>query len=96
MAFTWQERDHDNEDVAAFADAGCRNAMRACGLLKFFLTPRLRAQPDLLELLIRAWNLVEGKFTIWGQDIEFDSTDIHFFDWVVSPRRDAHSGGAAS
>ena len=34
MAFTWQERDHDNEDVAAFVDAECRNAMWACGLLK--------------------------------------------------------------
>lgn len=52
--------------------------MRACGFLKFFLTPRLRAQPDLLELLIRAWNPVDGKFTICGRDIEFDSTDIYF------------------
>lgn len=52
--------------------------MRACGFLKFFLTPRLRVQPDLLELLIRAWNPVDGKFTIRGQDIEFDSTDIYF------------------
>ena len=96
MAFVWQERDHDNVDIAAFSDAGCRNAMRACGLMKFFLTPRLRAQPDLLELLIRAWNPVDGKFTIRGRDIEFDSSDIYFFDWIVSPRRDAHPGGTAS
>ena len=78
MAFVWQERAHDNEDIAAFADAGCRNAMRACGLLKFFLTPRLRAQPDLLEFLIRFWNPVDGKFTIRGRDIEFNYTDIYF------------------
>ena len=78
MAFAWQERAHDNEDIAAYANAECRNAMRACGFLKFFLTPCLRAQPDLLELLIRAWNPVDGKFTIRGQDIEFDSTDIYF------------------
>jgi hypothetical protein len=78
MVVTWQERDHDNEDMAALADAGCRNAMRACGLMKFFRTPRLRAQPDLLELLVRAWNPVDGKFTIRGRDIEFDSNDIYF------------------
>ena len=78
MEFFWQERAHDNEDIAAYANAECRNAMRACRFLKFFLTPRLRAQPDLLELLIRAWNPVDGKFTIRGQDIEFDSTDIYF------------------
>src|ERR1700734_3439688 len=78
MAFTWQERDHDNAHIAAFADAGCRNAMRACSLMKFFRTPRLRAQPNLLELLIRAWNPVDGKFTIRGRDIEFDASDIYF------------------
>ena len=76
MAFVWQERAHDNEDIVAYANAECRNAMRACGFLKFFLTPRLRAQPDLLELLIRAWNPVDGKFTIRGRDIEFNHTDI--------------------
>lgn len=52
--------------------------MRACGFLKFFLTPRLRAQLDLLEFLIRAWNPVDGKFTIRGQDIKFDASDIYF------------------
>jgi len=78
MAFQWQERVHDNEDIVAFGDAGCLDAMRACGLLKFFLTPRLRAQPDLLEFLIRSWSPVDGKFTIRGRDIEFDYTDIYF------------------
>ena len=78
MAFQWQERVHDVEDIAAFASADCRNAMRACGFMKFFLTPRLRAQPDLLEFLIRAWNPIDGKFTIRGKDIEFDHMDIYF------------------
>ena len=78
MAFVWQERTHDNDDIAAFADVGCRNALRGCGLLKFFLTPHLRAQPDLLELLIRARNPIDGKFIIRGRDIGFDYTDIYF------------------
>ena len=78
MAFQWQERVHDVEDVAAWGDVNCCNAMRACGFMKFFLTPCLRAQHDLLELLIRAWNPVDMKFTIRGHDIEFDHMDIYF------------------
>lgn len=78
MAFVWQERAHDNNDIEAFADAGCRNELQGCRLLIFFLPPCLRAQPDLLELLIRAWNPTDGKFIIWGRDIEFDSIDIYF------------------
>ena len=78
MAFQWQERVHDVEDIAAWGDVNCCNAMRACSFMKFFLTPRLRAQHDLLELVIRAWNPVDGKFTIRGHDIEFDHMDIFF------------------
>lgn len=78
MAFVWQERAHDDHDAESFSDAGCLNALRGCGLLKLFLTPRLRAQPDLIELLIRAWNLEDGRFMIRGRDIEFDSQDIYF------------------
>lgn len=78
MAFIWQERTHDNNDIEAFTDAGCWIALPACRLLKFFLTLLLWSQPDLLELLIRAWNPRDGKFIIRGRDIEFDSTDIYF------------------
>ena len=78
MAFVWQERTHDDNDMEDFADVGCRNALRACGLIKFFLTPHLQSQPNLLELLIRAWNPNDGKFIIRGRDIEFDATDIYF------------------
>ena len=78
MAFVWQERTHDVNDEEAFADAGCRNALCACGLLKFFLTLHVWAQPDLLELIIHAWNPIDEKFIIQGRDIEFDTTDVYF------------------
>lgn len=78
MVFVWQERTHDDNDIQAFANVGCRNALRACGLLKFFLTLHLQSQPDLLELLIQAWNPTYGKFIIQGWDIELDATDIYF------------------
>ena len=76
MAFIWHERTHDNVDVMGMADLQCLNILGNCGLLKFFLTPLLRAQLDLLEYLIRAWNPIEGKFIICGQEIDFDAIDI--------------------
>lgn len=52
MAILWQERTHDDDEKWAFNNPECRRALCDCGLLKFFLTPHLRAQPDFLELVI--------------------------------------------
>lgn len=68
---------HDDNNMEAFADVGRQNALRACRLVKFFLTPHLWSRPDLLELLIRVWNPIDGKFIIQGRDVEFDATDIY-------------------
>lgn len=66
MYFSWQEWTHDDDDVMGVADPHCLNILQNYGLLKFFLTPLLRPQLDLLEYLIRAWNPTEGKFIIRG------------------------------
>lgn len=78
MAFSWQECTHDVDDERGVTDPQCLQVLRNSGLLKFFLTPLLRAQLDLLEFLIRSWNPTEGKFIIQGQEVEFDATDIYF------------------
>ena len=78
MTLTWREREHSAVDNEVMGNDEALEALQGCGLLKFFLTPRLRAQPNLLEFLIRAWNPVDGKFTIRGRDIEFNYTDIYF------------------
>ena len=43
MVVEWKEREHDAVDALAIADEGCMNALRDCGLKKFFLTSYLRA-----------------------------------------------------
>lgn len=78
MAFVWQERTHNDNEERNFNDLGCRRALLECRLRKFFLTPHLRAQLDLLELLIRSRNPTDEKFIIRGKDIEFYATDIYF------------------
>ena len=52
MVIEWKEREHSEEDELAMENEGVRAALRNCGLLKFFLTPCLRAQPELLQYLV--------------------------------------------
>jgi len=42
------------------------------------MVPCLRAQPDLLQYLVRAWDPNEGRFNIQGQELEIYATDIYF------------------
>jgi len=44
----WKEREHEDVDTQAMNDPNCLEALRACRLLKFFLTVGMRAQPKLL------------------------------------------------
>jgi len=52
MVVEWKEREHDSVDELAIEDEACMDALRDCGLKKFFPTPYLQAQPELLQYLI--------------------------------------------
>jgi len=43
MVIEWKEREHSEEDEQAMENEQCMNALRNCGLKKFFLTSCLRA-----------------------------------------------------
>ena len=49
MVIEWKEREHGEEDEMAIENEACMTALKNCGLKKFFLTPYLRAQPELLK-----------------------------------------------
>ena len=49
MVIEWREQEHGEEDELAMENETCMNALRNCGLKKFFLTPSIRAQPELLQ-----------------------------------------------
>ena len=57
MVVEWKEQEHDAVDALATGDEGCMNALRDCGLKKFFLTSYLRAQPELLQFIVDAWDV---------------------------------------
>ena len=56
MEIEWKEREHSEEDEQAMGNEQCMNALKNYGLKKFFMTPCLRAQPELLQYLIRIWD----------------------------------------
>ena len=48
MTITWQEHEHEEEDMLALHDPVTVNALRNCGLLKFFRISSMRQQINLL------------------------------------------------
>ena len=64
MVVVWKEREHDIIDASAIEDEGCMNALRDCGLKKFFLTSYMRAQPELLQFIIDAWDVDDQVFRL--------------------------------
>ena len=78
MVIEWKEREHNNDDEFSMGDPNFLDVIRNCGLLKFFLVLCLRAQPDLLQYLVGAWDPNEGRFNIREQEIEIDANVIYF------------------
>lgn len=78
MVIVWKEREHDQVDTLALVDEDCMEALRACGLKKYFLLSYLRAQPELLQYLVNLWDVQEQVFRILDQVLELDVSDVYF------------------
>jgi hypothetical protein len=63
----------------AIEEPGVRATLAACGLLKFFECPLIRAQEYLLQFLIRMWSPDLHCFMVRGEQIAFTAVeDIYF------------------
>ena len=78
MVVVWKEQEHDIVDASAIEDEGCMNALRDCGLKKYFLTSSLRAQPELLQFIIDAWDVDNLVFRLRNQTLELEVSDVYF------------------
>jgi len=78
MVIEWKEREHGEEEEMAMENEPCMNALRNCGLKKFFLTPCLRSQPELLQYLVSIWDEQEQVFKLRDQVLELDVSDVYF------------------
>ena len=80
MVVEWKEREQGDVDAQALADDGCMAALRDCGLKKFFHTSCLRAQPELLQFIVDAWDVEDQVFCLKDQTLELDVSDAPYFD----------------
>lgn len=78
MVVEWREREHDAVDALALEDEACMDALRDCGLKKFFLTSYLCAQPKLLRFIMDAWDVDDQVFRLRGHTLELDVSDVYF------------------
>ena len=62
MTVTWREREHSAVDNEVMGNDEALDALRGCGLLKFFKLPNMKANTRLLEMLIYYWDIEEEAF----------------------------------
>ena len=55
----WKEKEHETKDMTSLHDPNTIEALRNCGLLKYFSTQGMRKQVLLLECLINMWDANE-------------------------------------
>ena len=78
MVIEWKEREHSEEDGLAMENERYMEAIRYRGLKKFFMTPCLGAQPELLQYLISIWDEDQEKFILQDQELEIDVSKVYF------------------
>ena len=60
----WREIEHEDVDSAALNHQPTIDALRACGLYKYWVIPGMRVQVPFLEWLVARWNVQDQCFYI--------------------------------
>lgn len=63
----WQEREHEQDDALALGNDIMMNALRECGIYKFFMCPNMHSHPMLLQPLVDMWDVEAGHFMVGDQ-----------------------------
>jgi hypothetical protein len=74
----WRERENEDDEFMALNDPGTVNALRQCGLLKFFKIQGMRSQLRLLEYLVHPWDVNQQVFHVGVHVLSLDIEDIYF------------------
>ena len=78
MVLEWREREHGDVEEAVRADRMAQEALRRCGLYKFWCLGGLRAKPGLLQMLVDYWDLDSESFRLDGMSLTIEVEDIYF------------------
>ena len=66
MVLEWREREHGDVEEVVQDYLMAQQALRACGLYKFWSLGSLRENPRLLQLLVDYWDPESENFQIDG------------------------------
>lgn len=72
----WREREHEDVDLATINHQPLIDALKTCGLYKFWTIPSMRAQVDFFQWLVDRWNIQDQCFFIGGHQLEMEPEDI--------------------
>ena len=78
MTITWRKREHIAIDNEVMNDQQALDALRGCGLLKFFKMPNMKANTLLHEMLIHYWSIEDDAFMINQMPLRIEVEDIYF------------------
>ena len=84
----WHEREHEDVDLASINHQPSIDALKACGLYKYWAIPGMRAQVSFLEWLVERWNVQDQCFYIGGHQLEMGPAYIYFVTGL--PKRGEH------
>jgi hypothetical protein len=79
MSVHWRERDWEHLREAVREESGIQRLLAACGLLKFFDCPLIRAQEYLLQYLISMWSTELQCFIVRGEQLTFSAREDVYF-----------------
>ena len=82
MVLEWRESEHGDVEEAVRADLMAQQALRACGLYKFWCLGGLRAKLGLLQMLVDYWDPDSESFQIDGMSLTIELEDIYFITGI--------------
>ncbi len=93
MPVTCREREHAIVDDEVMNDPSALDALRGCGLLKFFKMPNMKATTRLLEIPIDYWSIEDDSFMIDQMPLRIEVEDIYFITSLSRREEVVHSRG---
>lgn len=93
MPVTWRERENAAVDNEVMNDPQALDALRGCGLLKFFKLSNMKANVRLLEMFIDYWDIEEEAFMIDQMPLRVEVEDIYFATGLSRRGEVVHSWG---
>ena len=78
MVLEWREREYGDDEEIVQGNLIAQQALRTCGLYKYWCLGSLRAKPILLQLLVDYWDPESETFQIDGMSLSIEVEDIYF------------------